>query len=88
MNAIVKFRKCTLSDDELLRQVDQLTDLMYQTGRIPDRQIPARPDEDYDLLVGELVTRYHILMIKIQGVNGLEDNITKLEEVIDKLIRK
>jgi len=25
---------------------------------VPDRNIPARPDEDYDLLVGELTTRF------------------------------
>lgn len=30
---------------------------MYQTGKLPTRHIPARPDEDYDLLVGELLQR-------------------------------
>lgn len=58
MNAIVSFGLCTLTDEELLQKVDSLTDKMYRTGRIPDRQIPARPNEDYDLLVGELVKRY------------------------------
>jgi hypothetical protein len=58
MNAITKFRMCTLSNDELLKKVDELTDKMYQTGRIPERQIPARPNDDYDLLVGELVVRF------------------------------
>lgn len=59
MNAIVSFRKCTLSDAELIEKIDKLTDKMYQNGKIPDRQIPARPDEDYDLLVGELIYRVH-----------------------------
>lgn len=58
MNTIATFRKCTLTDDELMRKVDKLTDQMYQTGKIPDRQIPARPDDDYDLLVGELILRF------------------------------
>lgn len=61
MNAIVKFRKCTLTDDELLAKVDAGCDGMYEgpnAGRIPDRHIPARPDDDFDLLVGELILRY------------------------------
>lgn len=58
MNAIVRFRMCQLNDEELLKKIDMLTDSMYQTGRIPDRRIPARPDDDYDLLVGELIKRY------------------------------
>lgn len=58
MNAITKFRLCTLTDDELLGAVDRATDQMYQTGKIPDRQIPARPDADFDLIVGELICRF------------------------------
>lgn len=57
MNGICQFRKCTLSDDELLKKVDKLTDEMYQIGKIPTRNIPARPNDDYDLLVGELILR-------------------------------
>ena len=64
MNAIAHFRKCTLSDEELLAKVDLLTDQIYQTGTIPSRHIPARPDEDYDLLVGELILRYHAVVTK------------------------
>ena len=59
MNAIVHFRKCTLTDSELLAKVDHLTDQIYQTGTIPSRHIPARPDDDYDLLVGELIIRFN-----------------------------
>src|SRR5258708_30028647 len=62
MNTIAVFRKCTLSDADLLKKVDRLTDQMYQNGKIPDRQIPARPDEDYDLLVGELILRFEELL--------------------------
>lgn len=64
MNAIVGFRKCTLSNDELLKKIDKLTDEMYKTGKIPDRQIPARPNDDYDLLVGELILRVIDYMTK------------------------
>jgi hypothetical protein len=58
MNAITKFRLCTLTDDELLGAVDAATDQMFQTGKIPDRQIPARPDADFDLIVGEMICRF------------------------------
>lgn len=58
MNAIVGFGLCTLSDQELLEKVDQMTDEMYKKGDIHLRHIPARPNEDYDLLVGELLTRF------------------------------
>lgn len=52
MNAIVSFRLCKLSDKELLEKVDRMTDEMYQKQEIPPRIIPARPDHNYDLLVG------------------------------------
>lgn len=58
MNAIVQFRKCTLTDRELLEKVDKMTDNIYETGKIPPRCVPARPNDDYDLLVGELVVRF------------------------------
>ncbi len=64
MNAIVSFRKCTLSNKELIEKVDQMTDNMYNRDNlkrndgVPLRHIPARPNEDYDLLVGELIVRF------------------------------
>ena len=57
MNAIVGFELCTLSDEELAVKVDNLTDKMYEEQKIPSRSIPARPNDDYDLLVGELCRR-------------------------------
>jgi hypothetical protein len=57
MNGLVSFRLCKLSTPELLEKVDKLTDKMYQEQKVPTRHIPARPDSDYDLLVGELVKR-------------------------------
>lgn len=64
MNAIVNFRKCTLTDAELIAKIDALTDKMYQDGRIPARHVPARPNDDFDLLVGELVYRVHHKLLK------------------------
>jgi len=61
MNQIVSFRLCKLSNLELLKKVDELTDKIYIDGKIPTRHIPARPDEDYDLLVGELLKRFQEL---------------------------
>ena len=57
MNSLVSFRLCKLSTPELLEKVDKLTDEMYQKQEVPTRHIPARPDSDYDLLVGELILR-------------------------------
>lgn len=58
MNAIVKFRLCSLSDRELVEKVDAMTDEMYENNKVHPRNIPARPDQDYDLLVGELCVRF------------------------------
>lgn len=58
MNAIVNFRLCTLSDEDLVKKVDEMTDKMYKTNSIPLRTIPAQPDKNYDLLVGELCVRF------------------------------
>jgi len=69
MNTIATFRKCTLSDSELLEKIDKATDKMYKTGKIPDRNIPARPDSDYDLLVGELILRYSERVKNTSGDN-------------------
>ncbi len=61
MNAIATFRKCTLSDEELIKKIDAAVDGMYDPktgGSLPTRHIPARPNEDFDLLVGELLIRF------------------------------
>jgi len=62
MNTIAKFRLCDLSDIELLEKVDKMTNEIFKCGKIPDRHIPARPNEDYDLLVGELILRFNQLI--------------------------
>lgn len=54
---IVNFRKCTLDDRELCRRATDALNQMYNDGKIPARHIPAQPNEDFDLLVGELVVR-------------------------------
>ena len=33
-------------------------------GKIPSRNIPGLPNDDYDLLVGELIIRFHEKVIK------------------------
>jgi hypothetical protein len=58
MNGITSFRLCTLSDQDLANKIDKLTDDMFRTQVVPSRCVPARPNEDYDLLVGELITRF------------------------------
>ena len=62
MNNIASFRLCTLSNQELIEAVDKATDELYnsekQALRRITRHIPARPNEDYDLIVGELIYRF------------------------------
>ena len=58
MNQIVSFRLCTLTDDELIEAVDKATDKMFTDGKVPSLAVPAKPNEHYDLLVGELMVRF------------------------------
>jgi len=58
MNALVNFRLCTLTDEELVKAVDAQTDALAEKGAFT-RHVPALPNDDYDLLVGELVFRFH-----------------------------
>lgn len=58
MNSMTSFRLCKLSDQELLEKVDRMTDEIFQKQEVPSRHIPAKPDNDYDLLVGELILRF------------------------------
>jgi len=67
MNKIVEFRLCKLTDEQLVEKVDKYVDRIYQTGKIPSRCVPARPDEDFDLLVGELIMRFMDTKIKAHG---------------------
>lgn len=38
--------------------VDKAIDNMYKSGKTPTRNIPARPNEDFDLIAGELLIRF------------------------------
>lgn len=58
MNAIAGFRLCTLTDEQLIEEVDKLTDKMFTDQKVPTRTIPARPNKNYDLLIGELILRF------------------------------
>lgn len=55
---VALFRKCKLTDIELVRAVSDGLNEMYRVGKIPVRMIPARPDEDFDLILGELIIRF------------------------------
>ena len=53
------FRLCTLTDEELLQRIAFGLQAMYsEPASVPTRNIPARPNEDFDLLVGELMIRF------------------------------
>ncbi len=64
MNRIAQFRVCHLTNAELFDKVDNMTDKMFKTNKVPTRHIPARPDEDYDILVGELLIRFNELIVE------------------------
>lgn len=55
---VIQFRLCKLSNQELAEKVAAELNQMYISGKIPSRHIPARPDQDFDLLVGELIVRF------------------------------
>ncbi len=61
MNSVCSFRLCTLSDEDLINKIDETTDRLFDQQKIPCRHIPARPNEDYDLLIGELLIRFKLL---------------------------
>ena len=72
MNTMVTFSLCTLSDEELVKKVDKLTDEMFQKQEVPTRNIPAEPNNDYDLLVGELLIRFSNQVQAVVKVNFAE----------------
>lgn len=55
---LIQFRLCELGNKELCLKIAEELNSMYQTGKVPSRNIPARPDEDFDLLVAELIVRF------------------------------
>ena len=56
---LVQFRKCTIADRDLAEAVVKGMNEMYTDPvSVPTRQIPARPNEDFDLITGELIVRY------------------------------
>jgi hypothetical protein len=61
MNHLVDLVDCKLSDEELIEKIDTLTDEMFEQNKVPIRHVPARPEKDYDLLVGHLIRRFQKL---------------------------
>ena len=55
---LVQFRFCTLDNKALAELVAEKLNQMYENGRVPFRNIPARPDEDFDLVLAELIVRF------------------------------
>jgi hypothetical protein len=91
MNAITKFRLCTLSNEELLAKVDEMTDWMFETQEVPTRQIPANVDGDYDLLIGEMVLRFSELVAanRFNNTNGMvankDNEIPRIDFLMEEL---
>ena len=82
MNTMVKFSLCTLSDEELVKKVDKLTDEMFQRQEVPLRSIPAEPNNDYDLLIGELLIRFSNQVQAVVKVNFAEEDLEIIKELL------
>jgi hypothetical protein len=55
---LVQFRKCSLTDKDLAEKVAEGLNKMYTDPvSVPSRHIPAQPDNDFDLIVAELIVR-------------------------------
>lgn len=78
MNRIASFRLCKLSNQELLEKIDKQTDEMFEKQQVPIRHIPARPDADYDLLIGELLIRFDKMEVvskeMLEALENLEND--------------
>jgi hypothetical protein len=56
---LVQFRKCSLTDKELAEKVAEGLNKMYtEPVSVPSRHIPAQPNNDFDLIVAELIVRF------------------------------
>jgi hypothetical protein len=86
MNAITSFRLCKLSTHDLVCKLDKQTDRMFETQRLPTRNVPAEPNEDYDLLIGELILRFGELEAFIKSVeNDLNPDTSDDDETVQDL---
>lgn len=85
---LIQFRKCTLTDKPLAEAVAAgLVEMYKEPVSVPIRHIPARPDEDFDLLVGEIVVRFLEKLELPQEIETLKSENAKLRELID-IVRK
>lgn len=79
---LIQFRKCTLTDKDLAEAVAAALCKMYEPPvSVPSRNIPARPDEDFDLLVGEIVVRF---LEKIDLLKDVDHLCNDAAELIEK----
>lgn len=68
---------------ELLAKIDVYTDKMFQEQKVPTRHIPARPDDDFDLLIGELILRVQeMLEIRTDFESKLKKSSIGFEPVL------
>lgn len=86
MNNLVSFRLCSLSDEELIQKLDEQTDKMFKEQKVPSSNIPARPNDDYDLLVGELILRFSDLIKQKPRKSPVKMENSKLLKEIENTI--
>lgn len=87
MNTIAGFRLCKLDNEELVKRVDKYIDNIYISGRIPDRHIPAKPNEDFDLLSGELNIRFKENNKKLTDIKDLVETCLSADPKDEALLQ-
>lgn len=72
---------CTLSNDDLIDKIDNELQKMCFTRRVPLMSIPAKPNEDFDLMIAELLVRYMAALEtpKHETVEELQQEIERLK---------
>jgi len=56
--ALCNFGLCDLSDHELAARVSAGMEQVYESGKVPARRVPADPNSELDLLIGEMTRRF------------------------------
>ena len=77
--------KCSLSDSELIEKVqDELSKMCQTGGKSFTMRIPAKVNEDTDLLISEMVARFKELSVKTVNLDAVVRE--KIAEIMDGMI--
>ena len=76
--------KCNLSDSELIEKVNNEVSKMCKTGgKSFTMRIPAKVNEDTDLLISEMATRFKELSVKVNRFDDLVRDVCEWKPITD-----